>query len=160
MTQAGSGRQRQRSVQMAAWHCPRLKRQRLGRRHLQQPHHGVDLRQPARRPGQSHHRTCHRSEKAERDLNATIDPESLATDYQFEYGKTTAYGAKVPAAPKSVGSGTIGVAVSQTPTGLWQGRPITSGWSPKAKRGSTMAADMTFDYAETAQSKPPNPPPK
>jgi subtilisin family serine protease len=60
--------------------------------------------------------------ETEGTLNATINPQGNATSYYFEYGKTTAYGAKVPISPKSVGSGASNVAVSQTLTGLTQAR--------------------------------------
>jgi subtilisin family serine protease len=51
-------------------------------------------------------------------LNASVDPEGLATSYQFEYGTTTAYGSKAPASPKATGSGSVAVAVSESIAGL------------------------------------------
>ena len=51
-------------------------------------------------------------------LNGTVNPKGLATTYQFEYGTTTAYEAKVPASPKTVGSGGEDVAVSEPVAGL------------------------------------------
>jgi sugar lactone lactonase YvrE len=51
-------------------------------------------------------------------LNGKVNPEGSATSYWFEYGETTSYGTKIPASPKSIGSGTEYVVVSQTPTGL------------------------------------------
>ena len=51
-------------------------------------------------------------------LNATVDPNGTATDYQFEYGPTTTYGTSVPVTPATVGSGTAPVAFSQALTGL------------------------------------------
>ena len=54
-------------------------------------------------------------------LNAKVNPEGSATSYWFEYGKTEAYGTKIPVSPASVGSGTSNVAVSQTPIGLSEG---------------------------------------
>lgn len=44
-------------------------------------------------------------------LNADVNPEGSATTYQFEYGKTTAYGSKAPASAESAGSGTSLVSV-------------------------------------------------
>ena len=49
----------------------------------------------------------------EATLNATINPEGLATTYHFEYGATTSYGSRVPAGEVSVGSGQENVSVSQ-----------------------------------------------
>ncbi len=46
-------------------------------------------------------------------MNASVDPEGFATTYQFEYGTSTAYGSKEPASPKSIGSGSEAVAVSE-----------------------------------------------
>jgi 6-bladed beta-propeller len=53
-------------------------------------------------------------------LNGKVNPESSATVYWFEYGKTEheGYEAKIPLTPESVGSGGTNVTVSQTPTGL------------------------------------------
>ena len=47
-------------------------------------------------------------------LNGLINPQGTETDYQFEYGKTTTYGSKAPAAPVSVGnvSGNVPVQAS------------------------------------------------
>jgi hypothetical protein len=56
----------------------------------------------------------------EATLRGTVNPEGASTSYWFEYGKTTSYGTKIPVTPKAIGSGTTGVAVSQTPTGLLQ----------------------------------------
>ena len=54
-------------------------------------------------------------------LQGTVNPEGLSTTYQFEYGKTTSYGTKVPTTAKSAGSGTSGVAVSEAIAGLEAG---------------------------------------
>ncbi len=51
-------------------------------------------------------------------LNASVNPVGLETSYQFEYGPTTEYGTKVPLSPKSIGSGTKPVAVSESLEGL------------------------------------------
>lgn len=45
-------------------------------------------------------------------LNGTVNPNGYAT-YQFEYGTTTAYGSKVPASPKSIGSSASPIEVSE-----------------------------------------------
>jgi hypothetical protein len=51
-------------------------------------------------------------------LNAMVNPGGSETSYQFEYGTTTAYGAKAPVSPKAIGSGTVGVALSEAIGGL------------------------------------------
>ncbi len=51
-------------------------------------------------------------------LHGSVDPKGLATEYRFEYGETTAYGASVPISAASVGAGTEYVAVSQPIEGL------------------------------------------
>ncbi len=51
-------------------------------------------------------------------LNGTVHPDGTATTYQFEYGTTTSYGTKVPLSPKSAGSGTSPVKVSEAISGL------------------------------------------
>ena len=51
-------------------------------------------------------------------LNATVNPNGSATTYQFEYGTTAEYGSKAPASPKSIGSGTSPVEVSEKIEGL------------------------------------------
>ena len=56
--------------------------------------------------------------RSEATLTGSIDPEGVATSYQFAYGKTKAFGNEVPASPKSVGSGTEAVAVSEDLDGL------------------------------------------
>ncbi|HEY5708480.1 MAG TPA: 6-bladed beta-propeller, partial [Solirubrobacterales bacterium] len=79
-------------------------------------------------------------------LKGTVNPEGSATTYYFEYGKTEAYGTKIPVSPESVGSGTSNVAVSQTPTGLSQSteyhfRVVAEG------EATTNGADLTFTTA-------------
>ena len=54
-------------------------------------------------------------------LNAQVNPQGKATSYQFEYGTTLAFGTKAPASPKSIGSGSTPVKVSEALTGLKAG---------------------------------------
>ncbi len=51
-------------------------------------------------------------------LTGTVDPKGSETDYYFEYGKTTAYGASIPVSGVSAGSGESNVKVSESPGGL------------------------------------------
>jgi RHS repeat-associated protein len=57
----------------------------------------------------------------EATLKGSVNPNGFSTTYQFEYGKTTSYGTKVPISPASAGSGTMAVAVSKAITGLEAG---------------------------------------
>jgi streptogramin lyase len=56
--------------------------------------------------------------RTEATLKATINPQGKATSYQFQYGTTTSFGTSVPATPKSIGSGSSPVAVSEYLDGL------------------------------------------
>ena len=49
-------------------------------------------------------------------LSSTVNANGQATNYVFQYGTTSAYGAQTPLAP--AGNGTIAIKVSQTITGL------------------------------------------
>jgi streptogramin lyase len=51
-------------------------------------------------------------------LTAKVNPEGTATSYQFEWGTGPSFGNKVPASPKSIGSGSTPVAVSEALSGL------------------------------------------
>jgi phosphodiesterase/alkaline phosphatase D-like protein len=51
-------------------------------------------------------------------LHATVNPNGLATTYQFHYGPTSALGSVSPTTAASAGSGTTGVAVSTKLSGL------------------------------------------
>ncbi len=51
-------------------------------------------------------------------LKGLLLPQGDPTTYQFEYGKTTSYGSKVPLSPKSAGSTTGFVSVSESVVGL------------------------------------------
>jgi tripartite motif-containing protein 71 len=56
--------------------------------------------------------------RTEATLKGSVNPEGTATSYQFEYGTTASFGSVIPAAPKSIGSGSSPVAVSQALSGL------------------------------------------
>jgi len=52
-------------------------------------------------------------------LSGKVNPNSSPTVYWFEYGtKKGGFEVKIPLTPESVGSGSVGVSVKQTPTGL------------------------------------------
>jgi hypothetical protein len=77
-------------------------------------------------------------------LNGTVDPEGVATSYWFEYGTTTSYGTKIPATAIEVGSGTSGVAVSRTPTGLTPGTTYHYRVVAESEAGTADGADRSL----------------
>lgn len=77
-------------------------------------------------------------------LHGKVNPEGYSTSYYFEYGPTTSYGSKVPTSPGSAGSGTTGVSVSQTPTGLTQGIVYHYRLVASNAGGTTYGQDLTF----------------
>jgi RHS repeat-associated protein len=85
-------------------------------------------------------------------LGATVDPNGQATNYQFEYGTTTSYGAAVPAEPKSAGSGESAVAVSEPVTGLKEGTTYHFRVVAKSSDGSAVGKDSTFTTKTGPQS--------
>jgi len=101
-------------------------------------------------------------------LKGKVNPEGSATTYWFEYGKTEAYGTKIPISPISVGSGTEYLAVSQTPTGLSQSteyhfRIVAENGAEETAKGKDatfMTTGFNFSFAEegsgNGQFKQPN----
>ena len=77
-------------------------------------------------------------------INGTVNPNGLATTYQFEWGLTTAYGSKVPATAKAVGSGTTEVTVSEPLTGLTPGTTYHRRLVATNAGGTTYGGDRTF----------------
>ena len=75
-------------------------------------------------------------------LNATVNPNSLATSYYFEYGKTEAYGSKTSS--KSAGSGSSNVVVTETPTGLVEGTTYHYRVVAESEVGLLYGEDKTF----------------
>jgi subtilisin len=82
--------------------------------------------------------------RTEATLNATIDPEGIATSYQFEYGPTTAYGMKAPISPKSIGSGSASVKVSEALSGLKANTTYHYRVAAITEKGTTYGADRRF----------------
>jgi subtilisin family serine protease len=80
----------------------------------------------------------------EATLNAKVNPEGVATTYQFEYGKTTSYGTKVPVPAASAGSGTSDVAVSKAISGLTKGTTYHYRVVATSAGGSVSGGDKTF----------------
>lgn len=82
-------------------------------------------------------------------LNGTVNPKGTDTHYYFQYGETTSYGLSTPAPPgNDAGSGTSGVPVSATATGL-EGAAVTYHYRIVAQNadGTTYGSDETFRTA-------------
>ena len=79
----------------------------------------------------------------EATLNAAVNPMCTATTYQFEYGTTTAYGSKVPTTPKSIGSGTDSVAITEAVKGLTSGQTYHFRIAATNEEGTTYGKDET-----------------
>lgn len=77
-------------------------------------------------------------------LNGTVNPQAGAATYYFEYGTTTSYGTKIPASPKSAGSGTSAVSVSESATGLLAGTLYHYRIVATNSAGTTKGADKTL----------------
>lgn len=77
-------------------------------------------------------------------LRGNVNPNGLATTYQFEYGTTTAYGSKAPTSPSSIGSGTSGVEVSETIGSLAADTTYHFRVVATNAEGTAYGADKTF----------------
>ncbi len=77
-------------------------------------------------------------------LKGQVNPHGYATTYQFEYGTSTSYGAKVPATAESVGSGKANVSVSKAISGLKGGVTYHYRVSATNVYGTTPGLDKTF----------------
>jgi hypothetical protein len=79
-------------------------------------------------------------------LNGTVNPNGQATDYHFEYGTSTNYTQRVPAAPPdpSAGSGTSNVPVSANISGLNPGTLYHFRLVATNGSGTTQGQDQTF----------------
>jgi hypothetical protein len=80
-------------------------------------------------------------------LTGTVDPNGRTTTWYFEYGPTTAYGARTPT--RSAGSGNAAVSVSATVSGLTPGRLHHYRMVATSDAGSSRGSDRTF--STTAQ---------
>ncbi len=75
-------------------------------------------------------------------LNGTVDPNSRATSWYFEYGTSTSYGSKT--AEKNAGAGTSTVNVSAPVSGLTRGRLYHYRLVATSDAGTSRGADQTF----------------
>lgn len=83
-------------------------------------------------------------------LNGNVNPNGSATTYQFEYGKTTAYGSLAPASGGEAGSGSQSVPASASITGLEAGATYHYRIVATNGFGTVRGSDLTF----TAVSAP------
>jgi hypothetical protein len=83
--------------------------------------------------------------KQEATLNGVIYPEGLKTEYDFEYGTTTAYGSRVPAsATASAGEGLGKTGISQPVSGLQPGTTYHYRLVATNSSGTMAGEDRTF----------------
>ncbi|MBK7213181.1 MAG: hypothetical protein IPH88_07790 [Bacteroidales bacterium] len=75
-------------------------------------------------------------------INGTVNPNGLATTYNFEYGTTTSYGYTTTVT--SAGSGTAAVSVSANLTGLIGGTPYHYRIVATNTDGTSTGTDLTF----------------
>ncbi|HYP56129.1 MAG TPA: hypothetical protein VEQ41_07505, partial [Solirubrobacterales bacterium] len=90
-------------------------------------------------------------------LNGTVNPNGSETTYQFEYGTTIGYGTKAPASPKSIGSGTSPVEVSEGVEGLAPGTTYHFRLVATNAKGTTEGPDQTFTTPSWGILSTPNP---
>jgi Ca2+-binding RTX toxin-like protein len=77
-------------------------------------------------------------------LNGSVNPNGVATTWQFEYGTTTGYGTKAPASPQNAGTGTSSVSVSTALTGLDPGTTYHYRLTATNADGTTVGGDGVF----------------
>ena len=78
-------------------------------------------------------------------LNGVVNPNGLSTTYQFEYGTAAGvYTHTVPVPAESVGSGTSGIPVSYTITGLTRGTKYYFRLTATNAGGKTNGAEHSF----------------
>ena len=78
-------------------------------------------------------------------LTGTVNPNSVATNWYFEYGTSTSYGTKTAA--KSAGSGTKAVSESASISGLRAGTTYHYRLVASSASGTTAGRDRTFSTA-------------
>ncbi len=77
-------------------------------------------------------------------LHATVNPNGLEAEYQFEYGTSTSYGTKAPVPAEGAGSDVYDLEVSEEIGGLTPGAIYHYRVTATNEDGTTFGADMTF----------------
>ncbi len=82
-------------------------------------------------------------------LNGSVNPEGLATTYQFQYGTSASYGSVTPASPSVVGSDSTSHHLSAELTGLASGATYHYRIAATNVNGTVYGADQTL-YTHSA----------
>lgn len=90
-------------------------------------------------------------------LGGIVNPQGSPTTYQYEYGTTTSYGSKAPASPKSIGSGTSVVEVSEKIEGLAPETTYHFRLVATNEKGTVEGEDQTFTTPGWKTLSTPNP---
>ena len=85
-------------------------------------------------------------------LNATVNPEGLATGYYFQYGTSTMYGSRAPASNASAGSDTSNHAVSRSVAELSAAKTYHFRVVATNADGTTYGTDQTLTTAAAVLS--------
>jgi phosphodiesterase/alkaline phosphatase D-like protein len=85
-------------------------------------------------------------------VNGTVDPNGGATNYQFQYGASAAYGASAPAPEASAGSGAEPEGVVAGLSGLAPGTTYHYRLAATNAVGASYGADQTFTTAASPDS--------
>jgi hypothetical protein len=80
-------------------------------------------------------------------VGGTVNPQSTATTYQFEYGTDTSYGSVAPASPGDAGSGSSDVPVSANLSGLLPNTTYHYRLNASNGNGTSHGADEVFTTA-------------
>ncbi len=90
----------------------------------------------------------------EATVHADIDPDELATEFRFEYGESTSYGAEAPSGGGKLSAGEAPVAVSATLT-EFDGARLKLGITYHFRVVATNSAGTTYGPDETFTTVPP-----
>ncbi len=77
-------------------------------------------------------------------LAGTVNPNGLATTWQFEYGTTTSYGSVMPLTATAAGNGTAALSVSTALSGLTAGTTYNYRIKATNVNGTTTGSNATF----------------
>jgi hypothetical protein len=93
---------------------------------------------------------------AQAALYGSVNPQSQASTYHFEYGKTTAYGTNVPVGEEAVGSGANAIPVTQVISGLQPETTYHFRVFAKNASGGAVSPDQTFTTPPLGSALPDN----